>query len=59
MCSTTRPARPDGSPERVVREIRDEDTEPADASQYYLNRPTSPPDSFITAEMLERPAAAG
>jgi hypothetical protein len=39
---------------RIVREIRDLDTEQADAALYYLNRPSSPEDSFITKEMLDR-----
>lgn len=38
---------------RIVREIRDEATEPEDAGQYYLNRPSSPPGAFITSAMLD------
>jgi hypothetical protein len=37
-----------------VREIRDPDTAVEDASQFYLNRATSPADAFVTAEMLDR-----
>ena len=39
---------------RIVREIRDLATEPEDAGQFYLNRATTPPGSFISAEMLDR-----
>lgn len=39
---------------RLVREIRDEDTAPEDAAQYYLNRATTPAGSFISEDMLNR-----
>lgn len=39
--------------ERIVREVRDLDTAPEDAQQFYLNRPTSPPGSYISAAELD------
>lgn len=39
---------------RIVREILDLDTAPEDASQFYLNRPTSEADALITKQQFDR-----
>ena len=38
---------------RIMREIRDPDTMPAEARQFFLNQPTSAEDAWVTSEQVD------